>query len=208
MSALTTVLNNIPLSIWLSAPLLAFGLFLSVRGGLRWQTLKNLRGPSSSSWLYGHQVEFYRQNDVGELDFNWANEYGGAWKIDGCFGVRLLCFSLWSCIMTSSIAEHLDAFGSQRHSPHYPHHGVRIPQDQREQDFHWLSFRPRRLLGWRSVLSNESCTLLSLIRYRWNTRSSPKVVESRFHCASPTPLLPCIQACCSSGTYSTWLISL
>ncbi|KAF8176080.1 cytochrome P450 [Pholiota molesta] len=93
MSALTTVLNNIPLSIWLSAPLLAFGLFLSVRGGLRWQTLKNLRGPSSSSWLYGHQVEFYRQNDVGELDFNWANEYGGAWKIDGCFGRNILMLS-------------------------------------------------------------------------------------------------------------------
>ena len=37
----------------------------------------------------GHQIDFYRQTDVGEMDFALNRKYGGAWKIDGCFGVRL-----------------------------------------------------------------------------------------------------------------------
>ncbi|KAJ6561567.1 cytochrome P450 [Mycena vulgaris] len=31
-----------------------------------------------------------RQNDVGELDFTWNRQYGGAWRIDDCFGGELL----------------------------------------------------------------------------------------------------------------------
>ncbi|KAF9477686.1 cytochrome P450 [Pholiota conissans] len=86
-------LLQIPFALWLPVPLVAFGVFLFVRGRLRWQTLKNLRGPPSNSWLYGHQVQFYHQKDVGELDFNWTKEYGGAWKIDGCFGRNILMIS-------------------------------------------------------------------------------------------------------------------
>ncbi|KDR78664.1 hypothetical protein GALMADRAFT_137685 [Galerina marginata CBS 339.88] len=89
----TSVLNYVPHIIWFFLPLAVLVLFLFVRGGLRWQTLKNLRGPPSYSWLYGHQVDFYRQSDVGELDFAWANKYGGAWKIDGCFGRNILMLS-------------------------------------------------------------------------------------------------------------------
>ena len=82
-------LANIPPAAWLSIHIGAFFVFLFVRGGLRWQTLKNLRGPPPKSWLLGHQLDFYRQRDVGELDFTWHNAYGGAWKIDGCFGVGI-----------------------------------------------------------------------------------------------------------------------
>lgn len=80
-------LESVPLVAWLSLPFVILVLLVINRGGIRWQTLKNVRGPKSDTWLYGHQVEFYRQTDVGELDFTWANQYGGAWKIDGCLGV-------------------------------------------------------------------------------------------------------------------------
>ncbi|THH17464.1 hypothetical protein EW146_g3349 [Bondarzewia mesenterica] len=64
--------------------------FLYIRGGLRWQTLSDIRGPKSDSWLFGHQILFNRQIDVGQLDFAWNREFGGAWKIDGCFGRNIL----------------------------------------------------------------------------------------------------------------------
>ncbi|KAF8902797.1 cytochrome P450 [Gymnopilus junonius] len=81
MIPITSVLDNAPLTAWLSLLLvLAFLLLIWNRGGFRWQTLKNVRGPPSGSWLYGHQVDFNRQMEVGDLDFTWFNEYGGAWK--------------------------------------------------------------------------------------------------------------------------------
>ncbi|KAF5314441.1 hypothetical protein D9619_011872 [Psilocybe cf. subviscida] len=86
-------LADIPSATWLSIPIGAFFVFLFVRGGLRWQTLKNLQGPPPKSWLLGHQLDFYRQRDVGELDFTWHNAYGGAWKIDGCYGRNILMLS-------------------------------------------------------------------------------------------------------------------
>lgn len=33
-----------------------------------------------------------RQEQVGDLDFAWMREYGGAWRVNGCLGVRLHAF--------------------------------------------------------------------------------------------------------------------
>lgn len=89
MSSLLT-LTPTSVASWLLAPVVLFLSFLYVRGGLRWQTLKEVRGPKSDSWLYGHMIEFNRQTDVGQLDFACHRQYGGAWKIDGCFGRNVL----------------------------------------------------------------------------------------------------------------------
>ncbi|KAK7012920.1 cytochrome P450 [Favolaschia claudopus] len=59
-------------------------LCLSMRRRRRW--LHDIAGPRSGSWLYGHQLRFNRQNDVGELDFEWNHRYGNIWRIDDCFG--------------------------------------------------------------------------------------------------------------------------
>lgn len=90
LTSATSILGDLPATFWYSIPPALFIVFLFVRGGLRWQTLKNVRGPAPGGWLLGHQTEFYQQVDVGDLDFTWHNAYGGAWKIDGCFGVRAL----------------------------------------------------------------------------------------------------------------------
>ncbi|KAJ7753348.1 cytochrome P450 [Mycena maculata] len=59
-----------------------------IKSAPRW--LNDVPGPRSGSWLFGHQLEINRQNDVGELDFAWNRQYGGAWRIDDCFGGELL----------------------------------------------------------------------------------------------------------------------
>uniref|UniRef100_A0A8H7XN92 Cytochrome P450 n=1 Tax=Psilocybe cubensis TaxID=181762 RepID=A0A8H7XN92_PSICU len=93
LTSAASFVGELPASFWYSIPPAIFIVFLFVRGGLRWQTLKNVRGPPQGGWLLGHQTEFYQQIDVGELDFAWHNAYGGAWKIDGCFGRNILMLS-------------------------------------------------------------------------------------------------------------------
>ncbi|KAI0719203.1 PAH-inducible cytochrome P450 monooxygenase PC-PAH 1 [Fomitopsis betulina] len=45
----------------------------------------HLRGPSSPSWLYGHMFVTSHENNVGDLQFKWMHEYGGAWRMKECF---------------------------------------------------------------------------------------------------------------------------
>ncbi|RDX57275.1 cytochrome P450 [Lentinus brumalis] len=53
-------------------------------------SLDNIRGPPSPSWLHGHGVALTRQNEVGELDFQWMKEYGATWRIGGHLGTQQL----------------------------------------------------------------------------------------------------------------------
>lgn len=54
----------------------------------RWQSdfLRKLRGPDSSSFLYGNELDVLVQNEVGDCEFKWAREYGNVWRQNGCLG--------------------------------------------------------------------------------------------------------------------------
>ncbi|RPD81959.1 cytochrome P450 [Lentinus tigrinus ALCF2SS1-7] len=56
----------------------------------RYRSLDNIRGPPTPSWLHGHDVELTRQNEAGELDFQWMKEYGATWRIGGHLGTQQL----------------------------------------------------------------------------------------------------------------------
>ncbi|KAI0756691.1 cytochrome P450 [Daedaleopsis nitida] len=58
------------------------------------RSLKNIRGPTSPSLIFGHDVAINRQSEVGELDFKWMNEYGSAWRIRGH-----LCAASVACML-------------------------------------------------------------------------------------------------------------
>ncbi|KAH9066220.1 cytochrome P450 [Lactarius vividus] len=54
----------------------------------RWRNdfLRKLRGPDSSSFLHGNDIEIHYQNEVGDCEFKWAREYGNVWQQHGCLG--------------------------------------------------------------------------------------------------------------------------
>ncbi|THU87170.1 PAH-inducible cytochrome P450 monooxygenase PC-PAH 1 [Dendrothele bispora CBS 962.96] len=65
-------------------------LFVSARFFSTRKSLKFLRGPSSTSWLLGHEYEFFKQIEVGKLSESWISEYGSAFRFSGSFGENVL----------------------------------------------------------------------------------------------------------------------
>ncbi|KAF8900292.1 cytochrome P450 [Gymnopilus junonius] len=57
---------------------------------LSFSPLANLRGPPSSSLIFGNVMELQHQEDAGELEYKWISQYGEACKISGAFGQELL----------------------------------------------------------------------------------------------------------------------
>ncbi|KAJ6473868.1 cytochrome P450 [Mycena sanguinolenta] len=49
-------------------------------------TLKNIQGPPSASWIYGHLRELLLPSDYGEHESKWQSRYGSLYKIKGAFG--------------------------------------------------------------------------------------------------------------------------
>ncbi|KAH8998317.1 cytochrome P450 [Lactarius hatsudake] len=72
-------------------PLVVVPAFLA-RIYYRWQTdfLRKLRGPDSSSFLYGNDMDLMCQNEAGDCEFKWAREYGNVWRQHGCLGTDRL----------------------------------------------------------------------------------------------------------------------
>ncbi|KZV60943.1 cytochrome P450 [Peniophora sp. CONT] len=68
--------------------LAAGGLFLLAIAASRFfrSSLKDIRGPPRSSFLLGNQGDFRYQAEVGDVEFPWLNEFGGAWKVYGPLG--------------------------------------------------------------------------------------------------------------------------
>ncbi|KAL0572020.1 hypothetical protein V5O48_009941 [Marasmius crinis-equi] len=58
--------------------------FLYFRSGRR--SLSYLRGPSRDSRLYGRELDLLYEQDVGDLEFKWVEEYGTAFPVPGCYG--------------------------------------------------------------------------------------------------------------------------
>ncbi|VDB99464.1 unnamed protein product [Peniophora sp. CBMAI 1063] len=55
-------------------------LFVAIRY-LRRPSLRDIRGPPRSSFWLGNQGDFKYQNEVGDVEFKWLKEFGGAWKV-------------------------------------------------------------------------------------------------------------------------------
>ncbi|KAA1474654.1 cytochrome P450 [Dentipellis sp. KUC8613] len=72
----------------LSAALLASFVLYRARRARR--SLKYLRGPPSSSYWLGNMKDILYQAEVGDVEFKWMHEYGGAWRISACMGEEYL----------------------------------------------------------------------------------------------------------------------
>jgi len=57
---------------------------------LRWSrgspSLKDIKGPVSTSFWLGNIGDIRYQDEVGDVEFSWMREFGGAWKFHGCMG--------------------------------------------------------------------------------------------------------------------------
>jgi len=71
------------LSVW--SHLLPTGLANSRR-----HTLKDIRGPTSHSFWLGSEKVHRNAKQVGDLEFQWAREYGPTWMVKGCLGEEVL----------------------------------------------------------------------------------------------------------------------
>lgn len=93
----------------LSIAVAASALVVLLRSYYRWLThhsIRHIRGPAAGSQLLGtgYMVPFCQyllismragnirdiayQENVGDLDWKWMNEYGTAWRLRGALGVR------------------------------------------------------------------------------------------------------------------------
>ncbi|KAK0193545.1 cytochrome P450 [Armillaria mellea] len=59
----------------------------------RRNVVKQLRGPLSNSWLLGHEYTTQHQDQVGDLEYSWYREYGGAYRAAGCYGQDILAIA-------------------------------------------------------------------------------------------------------------------
>ncbi|KAK0449920.1 cytochrome P450 [Armillaria borealis] len=59
----------------------------------RRSVVKQLRGPPSNSWLLGHEYMTQHQDQVGDLEYSWYREYGGAYRAAGCHGQDILAIA-------------------------------------------------------------------------------------------------------------------
>ncbi|KAH9074981.1 cytochrome P450 [Lactarius deliciosus] len=48
--------------------------------------LSQLRGPKSHSFWIGNEGDIYYQNEVGDCEFEWVQQFGSAWRRRGCLG--------------------------------------------------------------------------------------------------------------------------
>ncbi|KAG2341337.1 cytochrome P450 [Suillus weaverae] len=69
--------------------LVAFTVYIVWRNARRY-TLKDIRGPPSHSFWLGSEKVVREAKQVGDLEFQWAREYGPTWMTKGCLGEEVL----------------------------------------------------------------------------------------------------------------------
>ncbi|KAK0227577.1 cytochrome P450 [Armillaria fumosa] len=60
---------------------------------LKRTSVKVVRGPPSPSILFGHERVLRNQSNFGELEMQWASDYGAVYRIGGCFAQDILVVS-------------------------------------------------------------------------------------------------------------------
>ncbi|KAK0186147.1 cytochrome P450 [Armillaria mellea] len=59
----------------------------------RRRSLRRVRGPPRPSFLLGHEWLIRNRKGMGDLEMAWYQQYGGAYRIGGCFGANVLVLS-------------------------------------------------------------------------------------------------------------------
>ncbi|KAI0719202.1 cytochrome P450 [Fomitopsis betulina] len=72
--------------------ILLYAGWLSYKRG-RSRSCAYIRGPPAESFVTGHIVELTRQDQVGDLESEWINQYGWVWRIKHCLGRDVLFFA-------------------------------------------------------------------------------------------------------------------
>ncbi|KAJ7184940.1 cytochrome P450 [Mycena filopes] len=86
MSALPTFLS--PLAIASLVPLLL--VYAAIR---RRSAIRDIPGPPSPSWIFGHTLQLILPKEYGEHEVEWQKFYGTVYRIKGCFGQNRLMIS-------------------------------------------------------------------------------------------------------------------
>ncbi|KAK0493380.1 cytochrome P450 [Armillaria luteobubalina] len=60
---------------------------------VRQRSLRKVRGPPRPSFLLGHEWIIRNREDMGDLEMAWYQQYGGAYRLGGCFGANVLVIS-------------------------------------------------------------------------------------------------------------------
>ncbi|KAF9265928.1 cytochrome P450 [Marasmius fiardii PR-910] len=69
---------------WVVLGFTAVVFFLYFRS--RRRSLSYLRGPPRNSKLFGRELDLLYEQDVGDLEFKWVEEYGTAFPVPNCYG--------------------------------------------------------------------------------------------------------------------------
>ncbi|KAJ7016106.1 cytochrome P450 [Mycena alexandri] len=85
MSAFTP--HNLPYSLAIAAASLV-PVFLMYVVFRRPGTIRNIPGPPSPSWIFGHTLQLILPTRYGEHEFGWQQSYGAVYRLKDCFGVR------------------------------------------------------------------------------------------------------------------------
>ncbi|KAK7029935.1 cytochrome P450 [Favolaschia claudopus] len=67
----------------------AYYLFLRRRRN----TVRNIIGPPSPSWVFGHSLQLVFAPEYGDYEFLWQKMYGPLYRLKGCFGANSLVIS-------------------------------------------------------------------------------------------------------------------
>ncbi|KAJ7091708.1 cytochrome P450 [Mycena crocata] len=59
-------------------------LYLVLRG--RKIGIRNIPGPPSPSWIFGHMLQLFLPPRYGDHEFDWQKSYGSVYRVNGCFG--------------------------------------------------------------------------------------------------------------------------
>ncbi|KAK0455354.1 cytochrome P450 [Desarmillaria tabescens] len=60
---------------------------------VRQRSLRRVRGPPRPSFLLGHEWLIRNRENIGDLEMAWYQQYGGAYRVGGCFGQDVLVIS-------------------------------------------------------------------------------------------------------------------
>nr|BAL05188.1 cytochrome P450 [Phanerodontia chrysosporium] len=76
-----------------AALLIICWLVVNLRRLLTHNSIRHLRGPPSAFTLFGNVTDTLYQASVGDVEFRWLKEYGGAWRLRGLLGANILALA-------------------------------------------------------------------------------------------------------------------
>ncbi|KAJ7362513.1 cytochrome P450 [Mycena albidolilacea] len=53
-------------------------------------TIRQILGPPSPSWIFGHMLQLRLSREYGDHEFQWLKQFGSVYRLQGCFGKNQL----------------------------------------------------------------------------------------------------------------------